>query len=331
MRITGLATGLDMDELVKTTMKPYRVKIQVQQQKQEVLEIKQKLYRDVIKDTRDFYNKYFDVSKSDSLLLSKNWATTKFTSSDDAAVSVSAGADAKVGSYTVTGNKATATKAILTEGVKKGENVVINGKEFTFEGENGKEIAKKLNSQLKEAGFDVSVRYSDFAGNNQSGLIFESTTLGSTGTFTIGGKAIEVQVDSVSGKDATKATIEFDKDALEELKKTGVINVGNKEISLDLDSDKEYSNEDITKILNDKLKDIDFTASIGKDNNIVFTSNKAGAATVDANISIGTINGTFKSGEEAESAVSSLEFSKVSSKTLFVNGKEVEVDRKSVV
>lgn len=28
MRITGLASGLDMDEIVKNSMKPYRVKIE---------------------------------------------------------------------------------------------------------------------------------------------------------------------------------------------------------------------------------------------------------------------------------------------------------------
>ena len=42
MRITGLATGLDMDEIIKNSMKPYRIKIQQQQQNKEVVEIKQK-------------------------------------------------------------------------------------------------------------------------------------------------------------------------------------------------------------------------------------------------------------------------------------------------
>ena len=45
MRITGLATGLDMDEVIKESMRPYRVKIQQQQQQKEIVEIKQKLYR----------------------------------------------------------------------------------------------------------------------------------------------------------------------------------------------------------------------------------------------------------------------------------------------
>ena len=43
MRITGLATGLDMDQIVKDSMKPYRIKIDRKGQDKEILEIKQKL------------------------------------------------------------------------------------------------------------------------------------------------------------------------------------------------------------------------------------------------------------------------------------------------
>ena len=62
MRITGLATGLDMDEVIKESMRPYRVKIQQQQQQKEIVEIKQKLYRDVLKDSRELLS-LFDTSK----------------------------------------------------------------------------------------------------------------------------------------------------------------------------------------------------------------------------------------------------------------------------
>ncbi|MEG0132547.1 MAG: flagellar cap protein FliD N-terminal domain-containing protein, partial [Clostridium sp.] len=42
-----MATGLDVDQIVKDTMRPHRIKIQQQQQQKEILEIKQKLYREV--------------------------------------------------------------------------------------------------------------------------------------------------------------------------------------------------------------------------------------------------------------------------------------------
>lgn len=54
MRITGLATGLDMDEIIKNSMKPYRIKVDQMTQKRDVVEIKQKLYRDIMSDATEF-------------------------------------------------------------------------------------------------------------------------------------------------------------------------------------------------------------------------------------------------------------------------------------
>lgn len=48
-RITGLATGLDVDSIVKTTMKAYQTKIDQQIQKKDVLEIQQKQARELVK------------------------------------------------------------------------------------------------------------------------------------------------------------------------------------------------------------------------------------------------------------------------------------------
>ncbi len=211
MRITGLATGLDMDQLVKETMQPYRIKIQQQQQKKEITEIKQQLYRDVINESRELYNKYFDVAKTDSLLLSKNWSTVKFTSSNENALTVTSSSDAKPGNYTVTGNTATAAKATVTSDMIIDNKVLINGKEFTLKGDTERLKAENLNKELQTAGMNVAVRYSDFAGTeagNQSGFIFESTVLGKDSTFTIGGTS--TPVTTTEGVDAA-LTIKDDK------------------------------------------------------------------------------------------------------------------------
>ena len=60
-RITGLASGYDIDSLIQSTMKTYQAKVDAKRQQKEVLEIKQKLYRDVIKEGKELYNKYFDL------------------------------------------------------------------------------------------------------------------------------------------------------------------------------------------------------------------------------------------------------------------------------
>lgn len=114
MRITGLATGLDMDELVKNSMKPYRIKIEKTTQKKDIIEIKQKLYRDVIKDGKELFNKYFDIAKSDSLLRSGSWGTVVFSSNNENIVTAKAQGGAIKGNYEVSvGQLAEKASAIL--------------------------------------------------------------------------------------------------------------------------------------------------------------------------------------------------------------------------
>ena len=191
MRITGLATGLDMDQIVKDTMKPYRIKVDETKQKREIVEMKQQLYRDVIKDSREFYNKYFDIAKPDSLLLSKNWGTTKFESADSGAVSVNGLAGGKADNYKVTVEQlATAPKTTLTmDDLTDGRDtvkVVYNGKTVAVDikGLTEVDIAKKLNTELSSIG--MKAEYSTFA----KGIVIESKETGAAigenqNTFTV--------------------------------------------------------------------------------------------------------------------------------------------------
>ncbi|MBN1064020.1 flagellar filament capping protein FliD [Clostridium botulinum] len=179
MRITGLATGLDMDEIIKNSMKPYRIKVDQMTQKKDVVEIKQKLYRDVIKDGKEFFNKYFDVAKSDSLLLEKNWSSVSFTSSDESIVSAKGNGGAIKGNYEVSVEHL-ATKAtgkINTSEIKAGSKIEIEGVSITITDEhvkNHKGLASEINEKLAEAKKDVTVKYSEIS----DGLIFESKNTG---------------------------------------------------------------------------------------------------------------------------------------------------------
>jgi len=195
MRITGLATGLDMDQLIKDTMKPQRVKIQQVQQNKEVAEIRQKLYREVIKESREFYNKYLDIAKSDSILLSRNWTNVKYTSGDESAVTVKAQAGAKADNYIVDVQQlATSAKATLgTTDIQRGDKITIRVdvknsegvlEEKTIEvevaGRNNNDIVSELNTKLKDIGSDITATSSDFA----KGIVLETKTMGEDAKFT---------------------------------------------------------------------------------------------------------------------------------------------------
>ncbi|HBL05859.1 MAG TPA: flagellar cap protein FliD [Clostridium sp.] len=325
MRITGLATGMDIDQIIKDTMSPYRIKIQQQKQQKDILEIKQQLYRDVIKESRELYNKYFDVAKTDSLLFSKNWSTVKFQSSNENVLTVTGGSDVKPGNYTVTGNTATAAKAIVTEGLDVGNSIAINGKEFTLQGDTSKARAENLNKELKAAGINVSVRYSDFAGTeagNQSGFIFESTVLGKDSTFTLGGTSslVGTIVDGINATAATVTgfTVQDLKDA------NGEININGEIVTIDITP--ENVNEDIEKLLQSKLKDKKLTAEIDDSGNITFSSTVLGSKVEDPNIKISSNTGIFTSGIDATYTTNVLDKDLIDGKTISINGKAFKVD-----
>ncbi|NFO13106.1 hypothetical protein FDB34_02565 [Clostridium botulinum] len=190
MRITGLATGLDMDEIIKNSMKPYRIKVDQMTQKKDVVEIKQKLYRDVIKDGKEFFNKYFDVAKSDSLLLEKNWSSVSFTSSDESVVSAKGNGSAIKGSYdiSVTQLAKPASITITDDEFKNMNEITIEAKDasgkdkkitITKGSKTDAEFIKEINTELSSAG--MSAKKSEIAG----GIIIETKKTGEDQQFSI--------------------------------------------------------------------------------------------------------------------------------------------------
>ncbi|MBN1073444.1 flagellar cap protein FliD [Clostridium botulinum] len=329
MRITGMATGLDMDEIIKNSMKPYRIKVDQMTQKKDVVEIKQKLYRDIMSDASKFYDKYFDLTKSDSLLKSSNYKSVSFTSSSDA-VKVTAGSGAKPGNYTVTGSAATAAKATITDTnqIKDGGKIVVNGKEFTLEGKTTKDREKDLNNKLKEAGINVTARFSDFAGTdsgNQSGLILESTVLGKNGTFTMGGTTGTIGTSLTEGKDAT-AIAEF---TMQDMKDSKKIIIDGKDIDLtDVFKDDTLTDSDRIDVINEKLKAENIKLSINGSNEIIVSSTKTDMETTMPSVSAngkGLDSSTIMLGTKAEMKIDNSEIS--SSSTIVINGKAIEVPK----
>lgn len=323
MRITGLATGLDMDKIVSDSMKPYRFKIDQTQQKRDIVEMKQMLYRDVINDSRDLYNKYFDVSKPDSLLLSSNYGVTKFTSSNEGAVTVSAGAGAISGNYKIEGTNGTSAKAVVKLDEIVDNKITINDKEFKLL-ENGteKEKATDLNKQLKDAGIKVTVRYSDFAGGangvNQKGFVFETTEMGKNSGFTIGGTFANSGTMTNGTNSTAGITTEF---TLDELKAAKKISINGKEIEIDIAEG--ASNEEIEKLLNEKLKSEKVSVKLDG-NNLTFTNLELGD-TFEPKIQIGENIGKFEKGIDGEKSTNVIEFKDIKGQQILINGEVINI------
>ncbi|MBW6408583.1 flagellar filament capping protein FliD [Clostridium weizhouense] len=182
MRITGLATGMDIDNVIKESMKPYRVKIDQTTQKKDVVEIKQKLYRDIIKESRDFFDKYLDIGKSDSLLKTSNWSAVSFSSSDENAVTAKANGGAIKDNYTVSVEQlaAKATAVVKMDDIKLGKSISIDGTPLidSITDDQLKTpslLVDRINKVLSDNKKDIIVKYSEISG----GLVFESKEIGS--------------------------------------------------------------------------------------------------------------------------------------------------------
>ncbi|WP_288221896.1 flagellar filament capping protein FliD [uncultured Clostridium sp.] len=349
VRLTGLATGLDVDTIVKQTMQAYRTKIDTQQQKKDVTEIKQQLYRDIIKEAQDLYNNHFDVLKSGSLVRASTWQAVKFTS-DSSSLSVIGDATTKLGNYTVKGGKdannndiiiAKAAQITKTES-ELGKEITINGQTFKVkEDVSAKEKAIDLNNQLVKAGINVSVTYTDFAGSatgNKQGFIFESKLLGKDNNFIIGGSKggsiVSTGVDA-KGAEITGLTVAKLKENLSDNKVSFKINEA--EFTIDIATASE--NSDIEKLLNSALSEKGYTAKVDSDSgNITLITTKTGSGqtkpdsieikqgNTDNYETIAITAENFKDGTDAISAEITTGLSNLD-KPIVINGVAIDVSK----
>lgn len=191
-RLTGLASGLDTDAMVKSMMQAQQTKIDKADQQKQLLQFQQDAYRDIIKDLRDFYSKYTDVTKADtSLLLSKNYQSSTFTTADTSgAVTAEGLAGAQIGTYKVKVNSL-ATKANLTldnlSGLK-GTNVSlkINNTDINVDltSVNDDDAAMSaINNAISNAGVAAKMVKSDLTGK----YILQTTQTGSSQSIVYSG------------------------------------------------------------------------------------------------------------------------------------------------
>ena len=106
MRLAGLNTGFDTEAMIEQMMSAYQSKIDTQTKKLQTLQWKQEQYRDIITKLSDFKNKYFDILKRDTYLMTpsnfnrlKSTVTSK--SGKESGLKVTLSSDAAVGNHTI--------------------------------------------------------------------------------------------------------------------------------------------------------------------------------------------------------------------------------------
>lgn len=127
IRLTGLVSNMDTDQMIKDLMRAERVKVDNVKQDRQWVQWQQDAYRELIKKAQDFQGKFFDVLNPSNNMKSATFFS-KFTYDiksggvDNSAVSISASADATSLSTTINSIKQLATKDTLT-----GDSTKIRG------------------------------------------------------------------------------------------------------------------------------------------------------------------------------------------------------------
>lgn len=206
-RITGTNSGLDVDALVKASLSSDQSKIDKENQNQTLLEYQQQQYQQIMKDASDFYDKYFDIAKTGSMVSSSAYQSVTFTSGDDSKVTAKgfAGADASNFKVTMTQIASKATASFKSSDLSSGTNLNI-----TFQGKSIDPVAivkssagevdmattvKNLNTQLNLKGLNITAKYSEFTGS----IVLESGTMGDSVSFQAG---IDSNTQTYTGKNA---------------------------------------------------------------------------------------------------------------------------------
>lgn len=143
IRMPGLASGLDIESLVKAMSSKTKGRLNTKKQKMQTLNWQQAAYREQISSIRAFQEKYLSASSPNSIKLNANMAKFKAESSNNSKVTATASANALAATYTI--KEATAaTKASISS---SSENVINNTIRLDCldRVEDGQEVTLKVN------------------------------------------------------------------------------------------------------------------------------------------------------------------------------------------
>ncbi|MZK49891.1 flagellar filament capping protein FliD [Clostridium beijerinckii] len=132
LRISGMASGIDTDSVVKSMVSSYQTKIDKANQEKQLVQWKQEAYRDIIKDVKGL-QEYFDPLSSKYILSGKSLNINSAASDDNSVVSATAVSTAKAGTYKVSVSKL-ATQASI-DGTYKDSILTassLQGKDLKF-------------------------------------------------------------------------------------------------------------------------------------------------------------------------------------------------------
>jgi flagellar hook-associated protein 2 len=226
-RITGLATGMDTDAMVKQAVAGEQAKIDSVKQSKQILEWQQEAYVEVIKELKDFQSSFIDIlaPAETNMMTSGAYSGVKAVSSNEAILSAVAYGGAAKGNYTVEvvekaltaikqssvfSGAAQSTALNTLNGLATGDNIkiTVNGKVFDISIDETKTISELVSTikntkdtSGKDLGNYINVSFSELTGK----LTLETKDTGSIQKLTIEGTASDklgITTAEITGQDA---------------------------------------------------------------------------------------------------------------------------------
>lgn len=99
VRIPGLATGMDTDQMIKDMLTGEQSKIDKVFQQQQMVKWQQETYRDITKSVKGFYDKYFSSISKDYILGNKSFNTLTINSSNSGVITATGSSSANSINY----------------------------------------------------------------------------------------------------------------------------------------------------------------------------------------------------------------------------------------
>ncbi|MDE6728237.1 MAG: flagellar filament capping protein FliD [Oscillospiraceae bacterium] len=126
MRLSGINSGFDTAAMIKQMMSTYQLKIDRQNKKLQTLMWKQEQYRDITSKLSSFKNKYFDILKRDTYLMSPS-SFSKFKSTITTKSGKESGLKVTTDSKSVEGTHTVKVQQLATAATRKGESIASEG------------------------------------------------------------------------------------------------------------------------------------------------------------------------------------------------------------
>ncbi|MDD6795379.1 MAG: flagellar filament capping protein FliD [Clostridiaceae bacterium] len=307
-RYTGLS-GMDTDSLVAAGLSGLEKKIDTTKQKKETMEIQQELYRGVMKDFQEFFDKYLDMKDSKNLVNSKNFTSISFSSADKSiATAISDSTVSDISKFKVKVEKlASSAKATLKLSDLENQNhlkISYLGKDIDIDitGCNTKDsITATINNKLKE--YKMTAQYSEFEG----GVVIKTDAVGKKikvngadydNTFTINVNNHKAAKFTANSTDSEVKKKIFD---VGELTDQNHLKISYLDKDIDVDITGINSNSQLATVINEKINGLGLIAQMTSEGKVSLEVNS-----VEDNIEIDgkryANNFTISSGKyEAES------------------------------